>query len=269
MLPRHLSVTFCSCLALTVGTAPARAQSPTPSAAAVQNAAPLPVAASPKAEMPGLAQLFTSLGGDFKHLASRQNLFGAGVGLAGSTSSHAWDDDISRSRWGREGVTSAFAPGRLVGDFATQAGGAFATYLVGRATDRPGIATLGAELFRAQLVAQTTTQALKLGTRRTRPDGTRLSLPSGHSAAAFATATVLHSRYGWKAGIPAYAVASWVAASRMQSQRHYLSDVIAGATVGILAGRSVTIGYRSTKFSVAPMVVSGGLGVSLVRIGAQ
>jgi membrane-associated phospholipid phosphatase len=77
---------------------------------------------------------------------------------------------------------------------------------------------------------------------------------------------VLRAHFGWKAGVPAYAVATWVAASRMQSERHYLSDVIAGATVGILAGRSVTVGMGGTRFAVSPMAAPGGIGVSFVRI---
>jgi hypothetical protein len=201
-------------------------------------------------------------------MASRQNLMLAGLGVAGSTGAHAFDGSLARARWGGEDASPMFDPGKVVGAFAVQTTGAFATYLVGRATNHSEIATLGSELFRAQIVAQLTTQAIKFGTQRTRPDGTTLSLPSGHTAAGFATASVLHSKYGWKAALPAYSVASWIAASRMQSKRHYLSDVIAGATIGIMAGRSVTVGQGAYRFSVAPMPVSGGIGVSLVRVGS-
>lgn len=213
--------------------------------------------------VPSFATLFTSLGSDLKHLASRDSLLIAGAGFAGAATTHAWDG----SRASRPATISPlFAPGQIAGSFAAQAGGGLATYLVGRATHRPGVAQLGSELVRAQFLIQTLTQVTKLTAGRTRPDGTAGSLPSGHAAGSFATATVLQAHYGWKVGLPAYAAATWIAASRVQAQRHYLSDVVAGATVGILAGRSVTLGSRSTKFALGPMAVPGGVGIGLTRI---
>lgn len=217
-------------------------------------------------EMPGVSDLFKPLYRDFRNLASRQNLMLASVGFAGSTAAHGWDRPVSGSGWVDRGVTPAFEPGQMVGSFMAQSGAALATYFAGRASGHAEVATLGAEIFRAQIVAQGTTQAVKLAANRTRPDGTRLSFPSGHAAAGFATASVLQSRYGWKVGAPAYAFASWIAASRIQKQRHYLSDVLAGATVGILAGRAVTIGSGSARFAVTPVIVPGGGGVNLVNV---
>jgi membrane-associated phospholipid phosphatase len=129
------------------------------------------------------------------------------------------------------------------------------------------VAVLGADLVRAQFVSQGVTQAIKLSVGRTRPDGTSMSFPSGHSASAFATATVLQRHLGWKAGIPAYGVAAYVAASRIQAQRHYLSDVAFGAAIGIVAGRTVTIGHGNARFSVAPAAAPGGAGVNFTWVG--
>jgi len=83
----------------------------------------------------------------------------------------------------------------------------------------------------------------------------------------FASATVLQRNLGWKAGIPAYAVAGYVAASRIQVRRHFLSDVTFGAALGITAGRAVTIGRGDHRFAVAPAAVPGGGGISLTWIG--
>jgi membrane-associated phospholipid phosphatase len=61
------------------------------------------------------------------------------------------------------------------------------------------------------------------------------SFPSGHSATAFAAATVVGSlcpRFRW----PLFAAAGLVAASRVYLGVHYLIDVLAGATLGIAVG---------------------------------
>ena len=104
---------------------------------------------------------------------------------------------------------------------------------------------------------------------RTRPDGSVFSFPSGHTATTFATATVLQRHFGWKVGIPAYAAATYVAASRIQVKRHYLSDVAFGAALGIVAGRSVTVGRGDAKFAIAPAAAPGGGAVSFTWLGRQ
>ena len=74
-----------------------------------------------------------------------------------------------------------------------------------------------------------------------RPDGSsELSYPSGHTSGTFASATVLKRHFGWKVGIPAFSVASYVGASRLALNRHYLSDVVFRAAIGIAAGRTIT-----------------------------
>ena len=112
-------------------------------------------------------------------------------------------------------------------------------------------------------MAQTLTSAVKLSVRRARPDGTQYSFPSGHTSVSFATATVLQRHLGWKAGVPAYALATYVAASRVQDKRHFLSDVAFGAAIGIVAGRTVTLGRGEHRVTMAPAATPGGGGLSL------
>jgi membrane-associated phospholipid phosphatase len=216
-------------------------------------------------DVPGWGDLFKPIPADFRRMAASRNLALAGMGVAGALGSHAFDARVAARPWGTGAVEESLEPGRLVGDFMMQAGGAIATYAVGRLVNKPRVAVIGAELFRAQLVAQSTTQVLKISTRRIRPDGTRLSFPSGHTSAAFATAAVLQSELGWKAGVPAFAVAAWVGVSRMQADRHYFSDVVAGATVGLLAGRSVTFGHGNGRFTLRPSLIPGGAGITIGR----
>jgi membrane-associated phospholipid phosphatase len=224
--------------------------------------------ANVRPETPRFSSLFKPLKSDFRRLVSPDNALLMTLGAAGALTFHAYDHKVARSGWGdRTAMEEALEPGQFVGGALFQSGAAFATYAVGRAIHQPRVANIGADLVRAQIVAQGATQAIKFSARRTRPDGTILSFPSGHTASSFATATVLQSHLGWKVGIPAYAMATWVAASRVQMERHFVSDVIAGATVGILAGRSVTFGRGSARFALTPTAVPGGLGVSVVKVG--
>jgi membrane-associated phospholipid phosphatase len=113
------------------------------------------------------------------------------------------------------------------------------------------------------------TAAIKMSARRTRPDGTQFSFPSGHTSVTFASATVLQRNLGWKVGVPAYAAAAYVAASRIQEKRHFLSDVAFGAAVGIVAGRAVTIGRGEARFAMTPMAAPGGGGVAFTWVGRR
>jgi membrane-associated phospholipid phosphatase len=240
---------------------------------------PVPAASSPtflasqpgqfrvsKPEMPGFSQMVKPLGGDFKRLFRRENLPLLQVAGVGALTFSPWDRTVQETRWGNGTVHEVLEPGATVGGFVYQTTAAVATYAIGRATGKTRIAELGVDLVRAQIVSQSVTQAVKFTTQRTRPDGTTLSFPSGHTSSAFATASVLRAHFGLKAGIPAYAMAAWVAASRVQMKRHHVSDVIVGASIGLLAGRTVTFGRGSQRFSLSPLVVPGGGGVNLVKI---
>ena len=214
------------------------------------------------------ADLFKPLPRDFQGMLSRNNLFLAGIGVLGAAAGTHWDTSTSAHIWGQE-MAVVMQPGEVAGGFLVQTGAAVATYSIGRATNSTKVTSIGASLFRAQVVSQTVTQGIKFAARRTRPDGTVLSFPSGHSATAFATATVLQSELGWKVGVAAYGAAAWIAGSRIQAKRHYLSDVIAGATIGIMAGRSVTVGSGSMKFAVSPTPVPRGVAVNVVKLGTR
>lgn len=81
------------------------------------------------------------------------------------------------------------------------------------------------------------TEALKRIVREKRPDGSaRTSFPSGHATAAFAAAT-MQSYYHPKQAPFWYAGATIIAASRVQLNRHYVHDVVAGAAVGYFTSR--------------------------------
>jgi membrane-associated phospholipid phosphatase len=57
-----------------------------------------------------------------------------------------------------------------------------------------------------------------------------------------------------------------VAAGRIHDRRHYLSDVAFGAALGIVAGRTVTVGSGRNQFEVGPMATPGGMGIGFTRV---
>ena len=82
-------------------------------------------------------------------------------------------------------------------------------------------------------------QGLKHTTSVLRPDGSNdHSFPSGHTATAFMTATMLNKEYGYKSpwiGFGAYSVATATGLMRIANNKHWLSDVMVGAGIGIMA----------------------------------
>jgi len=123
------------------------------------------------------------------------------------------------------------------------------TYLVGKFTGNGRAQEAGLLAMEALGHAQVTVFALKQLTNRERPldhdhrggfweGGT--AFPSGHSAGAFAVATVFANEYRHQRAVPilAYSLASAVSLSRIGAQKHWASDVFVGSTIGYLMGRA-------------------------------
>lgn len=263
-------VQFCGCAAL----AAVLAVAPTASAQIVPPQVPLtgqsgkgapasPISAS-------FSQLFTETAGDLTRLPSRENLMWLGIGAVAALAAHAGDHQVTTTVAGTRLFGTSLDSGSTMGGMPVQFGSAFATFAIGRLTNNAKVTAVGGDLVRAQLVAQTISYGLKYSVQRTRPDGTSFSFPSGHAATTFASATVLQRHFGWKAGVPAYAVASLVATSRIRDSRHYLSDVVFGAAIGIVAGRTVTVGRGDTRFALTPIASpDGGAGVGFTLLGKK
>jgi membrane-associated phospholipid phosphatase len=215
-----------------------------------------------------LGQVFTkTFKEDFRRLPSLDSAVILGLGGLASSLGHSSDQRISNGMAGSN--SSLYKPGVWIGAATVQMGAAFAVYSIGRSTGHPKLAVFGADLVSAQIVSQTLTQAIKFSVGRTRPDGTAYSFPSGHSATSFATAAVVQRHFGWKAGIPAYALATYVAASRIETQRHFLSDVAFGAAIGMVSGRTVTLGTGNARFALSPAAAPGGGGVNFTWVGKK
>jgi membrane-associated phospholipid phosphatase len=117
------------------------------------------------------------------------------------------------------------------------------------------------------------TGVLKAAVSRERPnESDDDSFPSGHTSNAFALASVADAHYGRKVGIPAYLLASLVGASRLRSNAHWLSDVVAGAALGHIVGRAVvrqndkplSSGEKAEKrVTFMPVLTAGFRGVTV------
>jgi len=125
------------------------------------------------------------------------------------------------------------------------------------------------DLAQAAALTSLITSGLKVAVDRRRPSGdSYVSFPSGHTSSAFTIATVTAEHYGVWAAIPGYLGASLVAASRLDSEKHYLSDVVAGATIGYIVGRTAVRqgDQRYQRLTWTPILSPGtrtvGLGVT-------
>ena len=225
-----------------------------------------PAGPPPTPRHTGIKAMVKDLGSDFKHLPSMENLFWAGVGGGLALAVHPADDNVNEAMVNSDFAHNFFKLGKYLGNSYTLLPAAITVYVIGRAKDRPKVSHMGMDLIQSLAVSETLVQTLKYTTRRERPDGSgKNSFPSGHAADTFAFATALERHLGWKGAVPAYIFASYVAISRLPDDRHWLSDVVFGASVGIIAGRTVT--RHGRQFPVALVTMPGGAAILYVHNG--
>ncbi|MCH5684333.1 phosphatase PAP2 family protein [Niabella sp. W65] len=104
-------------------------------------------------------------------------------------------------------------------------------------------------LIKGTLFNLLTVGVIKRYAHQLRPDGSNYySFPSGHTANAFAAATFLSEeykhRFKWMP-YAAYSIAGTVGLLRMANNRHYASDVLAGAGIGFL---SMKLSYWTHRY---------------------
>jgi len=92
-----------------------------------------------------------------------------------------------------------------------------------------------------------------------------VSFPSGHTTASFAVASVIATQFRDSKWIPmtVYSVAGLAGISRIYDNKHWLTDVVAGATIGTLIGNLVSHRTTTSKLSVIPFGSGNFQGVKL------
>jgi membrane-associated phospholipid phosphatase len=95
----------------------------------------------------------------------------------------------------------------------------------------------------------------------------RRSMPSGHTSKIFAAASVIAHQYdSWWVQVPAYATAASAGIQRIESGKHWLSDVVVGAALGYLLGEALANQDRrhaKKRITYDPILSSQRVGLSL------
>ena len=151
-----------------------------------------------------------------------------------------------------------------LGAVYTLAGISGGTYLLGRVKGNEHFKETGWLGLQAIAHTQIFVYALKQATNRARPATHEKhptfwrggnSFPSGHSATSFAVATVFAYEYRHHIAVPitAYSLATAVAFSRMSAQRHWVSDIFVGSSMGFLIGRYLYKTHHNPDLPSSPV----------------
>jgi membrane-associated phospholipid phosphatase len=233
-----------------------------------------PAATPPTPQHTGFKALLFETGADFKAFPRRTSTWVIlGVGAGAAALALPIDDEVNAHLAGSGAVGRFYAPGKYLGSFPVQVGTAAGLYVIGRyvmphAQGEPQtnkVSHLGFDLTRALIVSQALTQGVKLVFRKDRPTGECCGMPSGHAAAAFATAAVFERHLGYRGAWPTLVVATYIATSRLHDNVHFLSDVLFGSALGMASGWTVVGRHGRSSYAMVPTPTRGGMMLSLVR----
>lgn len=158
----------------------------------------------------------------------------------GATASAFLLDDRAVRYFDRHPMRTYANVGKFLGTGVVAAGVSTAIFGIGQYANGDRFRAATYDMSQAVVVNFLYTLAIKEVVRRERPDHSdHLSFPSGHASNAFACAAVWAEQYGLKGAIPGYLAAGLVAGSRLALKKHHLSDIVGGATLGFIVGKSV------------------------------
>jgi PAP2 superfamily len=233
-----------------------------------------PAERPPEPTHTGFKALVFETGRDFNAFPRRRSTWVIlAIGGAAAAIAHPADDEVNARLMGSDAAGRFFAAGKYIGGGYVQVGAAAGLYVIGRyvlphaegESKTNKVSHLGFDLIRALIVSQSLTQGIKVTVRRDRPTGECCAFPSGHASAAFATAAVLERHLGYRNAWPTLVIAGYVATSRLYDNRHFLSDVLFGAALGMASGWTVVGRHGRSNYALIPVPVRGGVMVSFTR----
>ena len=222
----------------------------------------------------GWGSLFKDSVGDFGAFPRRRSTWVIlGGGAVAALIAHPADDYVTSHMVNSDTAEKVFVAGKWLGSTYVHVGAAAGLYLVGRYVIRPGpdgsrtnkVSHLGFDLLRAQILSQAVVHGIKYSVQRDRPTGECCAFPSGHAASAFAAASVIERHFGYRGAWPTLVAASYVATSRLVDNRHFLSDVVFGAAVGVATGWTVVGSHGRSTMSLVPIPIRGGVFLAVTR----
>jgi hypothetical protein len=210
-------------------------------------------------EYTSLKRFPQNLGRNFLAMFSTKNIAPLLVGSASTGIISIWDEDIQQHFSVKDGSSSVGKVGSVLGSLYVAAPVVGGLLFAGNRSENDRFRSFTYSLAQALVLDQGLNQGMKFAIGRTRPDRSNdQSFPSGHASTSFMIATIVQRYYGWKAGILGYGVASFISVARLRDNKHWASDVTAGATLGYIVGSSVSrrtgISIRGTKLSISPNV---------------
>lgn len=212
----------------------------------------------------GFSRFVRDVGGDYKGFFSKGVALRLGIGGTAAGIVHIWDSDIADEAAEPAPATTQWLDGGdIYGGPTGQWPLAIGWWTIGHFAGSAKGAAAGRDLVRAQISVASWTYAIKFATSRERPNGDPRAFPSGHTSSTFATATVLERYYGWKVGVPFYALGVYAGLSRITAEKHWASDVVFGAAVGIASGYTVTRHVHAHSVTLGPAIYPAGAGLSV------
>ena len=272
-----MKVALATVISVTLAATPLAAQDVTGSGTPAQTSTTVEPKkdSAPEHAHTGWATLLKDTGRDFLAFPRRKSTWTLlGIGAGAALAAHPGDDYVESHIVGNTSADRFFSVGKWAGSTYVQIGSgvglwAVGRYVIGPATEESQtnkFSEIGFDVIRSQILSQVVVHGMKYSIGRDRPTGECCSFPSGHAATAFAVASVLERHLGYRASWPALVGATYVAASRLVDNRHFMSDVLMGAGVGTAAGWTV-VGTRGRRgYVMQPVPVKGGMLIALTRI---
>jgi membrane-associated phospholipid phosphatase len=156
-------------------------------------------------------------------------------------------------RWGEGSVVL-----RQFGEYTVQVPVLAGVYAASLWAQDPYLHEFSVATISAYGLSAAATVAIKGITNTQRPTNQfehgHYGFPSYHASSTFTIAACVEEFYGWKVGLPAYVLAGLVGWSRIDQREHDLSDVLFGAVLGVVIGKTVAAAHldRQSDLQISP-----------------